>query len=155
MDEDSPLSKQFRYLIRKLSHFWNRRHKEYLVGLREAHKSERKGTPKIGKGDIVLLHDDNLKHGMWKTAIVEELVIGKDSVTRGARVRKPRNGKPEFICRSVQKLYPLEILRDKTVEERMDSEESERCEEVQKQAQRLRRASARDAQQKRRLMLDS
>eukprot|EP00795_Rhopilema_esculentum_P009901 gene9901-biopygen12613 len=92
---------------------------------------------------------------MWKTAIVEELIIGKDGVTRGARVRKPGKGKLEFICRPVQKLYPLEILRDKTVEERMDGEESERYEEVQEQAQRPRRAADRDAQWKTCIMLDS
>eukprot|EP00795_Rhopilema_esculentum_P013901 gene13901-biopygen3813 len=47
-----------------------------------------------------------------------------------------------------------EILRDKAVDERKDGEESERCEEVQEQAQRPRRAAARDAQWKTRLMLD-
>ena len=74
---------------------------------------------------------------------------------RGKVIRKPGKGKPEFICRPIQKLYPLEILRDKTVEERMDGEESEMCEEVQEQAQRPQRAAARDAQWKMRLMLDS
>ena len=156
-DEDSPLSKRYLYLTRKLSHFWNRWHKEYLLGLREAHKSEKRGSPLIREGDIVLVQDENWKRGMWKTGIIEQLIVGKDGVTRGAKVSKPGKGKYEYICRPVQKLYPLEIARENVEVERKDGEESERGEEgkVAAQAQRPHRAAAKDAQWKTRFMLDS
>ena len=162
-DDISNLHKRFLYLTRKLSHFWSRWHKEYLVGLREAHKSGKRESPNILKGDVVLVHDDNLKRGMWKMAIVEDLIVGKDGVVRGAKLRKAGKGKPEFICRPLQKLYPLECVKAKTgaeiEEEGKNCEEceteGERCAESPPGAKRPQRAAARDAQCKTRLLLDS
>ena len=41
-----------------------------------------------------VLDGEGTKRGSWKTAIVEELVSGKDSEVRGARVRVMTKGRP-------------------------------------------------------------
>ena len=146
-----------------MSHFWSRWHKEYLVGLREVHRSDKRESPNILKGDVVLVHDDNLKRGMWKMAIVEDLVVGKDGVVKGAKLRKAGKGKPEFIGRPLQKLYPLECVRAKTgveIEEEGNNGEEcetqgERCAENPPGVRRPPHAAARDAQCRTRLLLDS
>jgi hypothetical protein len=78
---------RFRYLSNRLEHFWNRRRKEYLIGLREAHRNKGDGSaiaPKVG--DVVIVQDDDRKRGEWKMAVVVELVKGRDCVVRGAKV---------------------------------------------------------------------
>ena len=42
-------------------------------------------------------------------AVVENLIKGKDNVVRGANVRVIAKGKPVYISRPVQKLYPIEV----------------------------------------------
>ena len=55
------------------------------------------------------MFEDNVKRESWKTAIVEELIKGKDNVVRGAKIRMITKGKPIRMSRPIQKLYPLEI----------------------------------------------
>ena len=40
---------------------------------------------------------------------MEELIVGKDKVVRGAKIRVITKGKPIRMSRPIQKLYPLEI----------------------------------------------
>ena len=61
------ITKRFLYLSRKLTHFWNRWSKEYLVDLREFHKLKDAMVSKIAKGDLVLVQEENVKRGSWKT----------------------------------------------------------------------------------------
>jgi hypothetical protein len=101
---------RFRYLSNRLEHFWNRWRKEYLIGLREAHRNKGDGSaiaPKVG--DVVIVQDDDRKRGEWKMAVVVELVKGRDCVVRGAKVKVVSSGRPVYLSRPVQKLYPLEI----------------------------------------------
>ena len=42
-------------------------------------------------------------------AKVEKLIIAKDKEVRGAKVRVAGKGKPVYLKRPIQKLYPLEI----------------------------------------------
>eukprot|EP00794_Sanderia_malayensis_P005770 gene5770-biopygen4684 len=51
---------------KKLIHFWNRWKREYLVSLREQHRMNKKPSNAIGKGDMVLMQDDNKKRIEWK-----------------------------------------------------------------------------------------
>ena len=61
-------------------------------------------------GDVVCVKEDNMKRNMWKLGKVEELIVGKDSVVRGAVVRISRSGKPSVLLRRpLQLLYPLEV----------------------------------------------
>ena len=40
---------------------------------------------------------------------MQDIIVGKDGVVRGASVRKIGSGKPEILNRPLQKLFPLEI----------------------------------------------
>ena len=61
------------------------------------------------EGDVVTVYGEGEKRGNWKLAKVEELIIGKDKEVRGAKVRVAGKGKPVYLKRPIQKLYPLEI----------------------------------------------
>eukprot|EP00794_Sanderia_malayensis_P012361 gene12361-biopygen9857 len=148
--------------------------KEYLVDLREFHKIKDNNPSKIGKGDLVLLYEDNVKRALWKVGIVEDLITGKDGQCRGAVVRKSGKGKSERLTRPLQKLFPLEIsskenevnteakevTRNEETNEKGESGENEREERnVESVGGRLAgnrpvRAAAKDARWKSQLMLD-
>jgi hypothetical protein len=97
-----------------IDHFWKRWSHEYLVELRENHKMKMKTkSVDINKGDVVLIHEDGVKRNSWSMAVIEDLIVGKDGVTRGATVRKMGDdGKRSRLNRPLQKLYPLEITPD-------------------------------------------
>ena len=166
LDENNDkLGKRFLYLTKKISHFWNRWRKEYLTDLREHPKLRSKSIETIEKGSVVLLQDDNVKRGIWKSAVVEELIVEKDKVVRGATVRKYGRGKPERLTRPLQRLYPLEITAKDSMStvarkecsqkdiEGGDREITEVREECGKR-NRSTRAAAKDARWKAQLMLD-
>ena len=92
----------------KNSHFWNRWRREYVTDLREFHKMKQTSSINIAKGDMVLIQEENVKRGLWKTGIVKELIYGKDGQVRGAQIRKA-GGKYETLNRPLQKIFPLEI----------------------------------------------
>ena len=101
---------RFRYLSNGFEHFWNRWRKEYLVGLREFDKNKGNGSaiaPKVS--DVVIVEDEDRKRCEWKLGIVVELIEGRDKVVRRAKVRVVCGGRPTYLSRPVQKLYPLEI----------------------------------------------
>ena len=103
-NEDS-CSKRFRRLSIRLAHFWRRWRNEYLSGRREYHRNKSTESERvIHIGDVVTVFEDNVKRGCWKTAVVEDLVIGKDKVVRGAKIRVITKGKPIRMSRPVQKL---------------------------------------------------
>lgn len=41
----------------------------------------------LAKGDVVIIKGDEKNRGLWKLGIVEELITGRDGVTREARLR--------------------------------------------------------------------
>ena len=62
-DEESEtgLLRRFRYLARLRIHFWNRWQKEYLTDLREHHRGRKEIQNQVSVGDVVLVHEDNVK----------------------------------------------------------------------------------------------
>ena len=73
-------------------------------------KKSSNSSPAVQVGDVVCVKEDNMKRNMWKLEKVEELIVGKDSVVRGAVVRISRSGKPSVLLRRpLQLLYPLEV----------------------------------------------
>ena len=101
---------RFRYLSNRLEHFWNRWRKEYLIGLREAHRNKGKESAIASSvGDVVIVEVEGRKRCEWKIAVVVELVKGRDRVVRGANVKMVSGGRPVYLSQPVQKLYPLEI----------------------------------------------
>ena len=82
--------------------------------------------------------------------MIEKLIVGRDEKVRGARVKLIAKGKPVYIDRPVQKLYPLEIRARVAQPEpsnlAVDSAALGR--------QRVKRAAALDSGWKTRVMLD-
>lgn len=149
-----------RFLARTRTHFWNRWKREYLADLREYHKGNenRKGS-EVKLSDVVLVYDENLKRSCWKLAVVERLIVGKDNVVRGALVRLIVKGKPRYLSRPVQRLYPLEV-KSKSGNEEADEARDEGTARVQEEScdsdkpRRSRRAAALDSERRTKAMLE-
>ena len=156
-EESSTLmNKRFLYLVKKLDHFWKRWRGEYLIDLRESHRCRSEETSDAKVGDVVLIHEDNVKRNQWKMGLIDDLIQGKDGQIRGAKVRIISRGKPDFIDRPLQKLFPLEVC-DGT-ERNVDRGERKKSEvniETERPRERSARAAAKDARWKSRIMLDS
>ena len=104
-----------------IGRFWKIWYREYLVNLREISiKRGRVGEePKVG--DVVVVHEDNKKRLLWRLGRVTELLKGRDSVIRGAKVKVAERGKRTTqIERPIQKLFPLEMGQ---MEKRVQREE--------------------------------
>ena len=56
------------------------------------------------EGDVVVVHEDGVKRGLWKMGVVEGLICGRDKETGGAHVRVITSGRDVHITRPVQKL---------------------------------------------------
>ena len=108
-ESETGFLRRFRYLARLRIHFWNRWRKEYLADLREHHRGSKEVQNQVSIGDVVLVHEDNVKRSKWKMGKVLELVVGKDGVVRGVKLKVITKGKPVIVNRAMQKLYPLEV----------------------------------------------
>lgn len=87
--DSNQLQKRVKHLATVLNHFWKRWRSEYLSELRESHRQSSKKAashPSISKGDIVIVHDDALPRGFWKLGRVQEVMTGRDGLTRAAVV---------------------------------------------------------------------
>ena len=97
-------------LDKRIDGFWKRWYNEYLVNLRENFRSKMRNgqTPRVG--DVVVIHEDNKRRHLWKMGKIIELIVGRDSVVRGAKVRVAGNSKRTTILeRPLEKLFPLEM----------------------------------------------
>ena len=79
-------------------------------------------------------------------AKVEQLLQGKDGQVRGAKIRENAKGKPVFINRPIQLLYPLELRSVNENEQEIPKENVK---------ERPQRAAARNSMQSTHLMLES
>jgi len=101
-----------KHLLQQFTTQWR---KEYLLGLREVHKSilQTRGGSSISVGDVVVMKDDS-KRMFWRLALVEELLTGSDGHVRAATVRAVKSGRQgQMFRRSVKHLYPLEVSAEK------------------------------------------
>ena len=111
------LTRRMSHLSRTLQHFWNRWKKEYILELREFHRTrEGKGSMYIvKKGDVVTVYDEGHPRGLWRLGKVESLVRGSDGVVRGVHVRvTSKQGYIKTLRRPLQHIYPLEIRCEPT-----------------------------------------
>ena len=109
------LTRRMSHLSRTLQHFWNRWKKEYLLELREFHRTggDRGSKYVVKEGDIVTVYDDGHARGLWRLGKVESLVHGADEVVRGVCVKvTSRTGSPKILRRPLQHIYPLEVRTD-------------------------------------------
>ena len=110
--QDYDLRKRAKYLGKCKDVVWSRCTKEYLRGLRERHHLKHKGDnahPAVG--DVVIIKSDEKNRAQWKLGVVINLIIGRDGVVRGAKLRTPKS----VIERPLQHLYPLELTCDMTM----------------------------------------
>ena len=100
---------RLRYLAKLKEHFWSRWRKEYLTDLREYHKLDHAEPDRVIQlGEPVLVYEEKVSRCNWKMGVVEKLVVGKDGRVRGAKIKLIAKGKPVYIDRPIQKLYPLQ-----------------------------------------------
>ena len=154
MKEEVSCGRRFKYITVKLEHFWKRWMDEYLIGLREYHKC-RSGNKEssLKKGDVVTVFGEGEKRGKWKLAVVKELIVGKDQRVRGERVRVAGKGKPIYLKRPLQKLYPLGIHARPGGKGEAGNAPVTRTEGILHE--RTKRAAAVNSREKTRAMLDS
>jgi len=81
--------------------------------LREFHCNKVIDDTKPVHVGVVTVYKENKKRGKWKMAEVESCIKGQDEVvTTGANTQIIAKGKPTWISRPVQRLYPIEVQRD-------------------------------------------
>ena len=106
-EHKSSMSERFQYLSKVMTHVWNRWKCEYLTDLREYQRGKHESQLRtVSVKDVVIVHEENMKRGLWKTGKVDEVIRGRDGMVRGVKVRVTTSGKPVLINRLVQTLYP-------------------------------------------------
>ena len=115
--DKSQVTSRVRHLNNLLNHFWRRWRTEYLGCLREVHsqlsRKTRGDSSVIARGDVVIVKDEHLPRGHWKLGVVQELLTGRDGLTRAAVVKVAgSNRQQSSLKRPIQLLYPLEIRSD-------------------------------------------
>ena len=115
------LGKSVLYLRTVLDHFWNRFSHTYLNKLREHYiccnryvKTSEATSIKVD--DVVVIKEDKMSpRSNWRTGRIEELVCGNDEQVRGAKIMTiSKTVRQVKISRPVQKLIPLEVVRNET-----------------------------------------
>ena len=109
-------SKRLKYIRKLIENYWKKFSSTYLNELRQMHiyRKSKSGTQKLELGDVVLIRDDNyLPRQKWRLGKIEELVIGRDGNTRGAKLKVISTTGGIHTChRPVQKLIPFEIMEE-------------------------------------------
>ena len=111
------LSRRMKHLLKTSERFWKRWKKEYLLELREFHRTSRisKGVKEtVQEGQIITVYDEGQPRGLWRVGRIEEVIPGTDGMIRSARVRvQSKTGRTTVLKRPIQHLYPLEIGHEK------------------------------------------
>lgn len=93
----------------RLTAFWNRWYKDYLLALRSAHFSKDKGKEiTLSVDDIVLIRDDKVPITFWKMGRISKVYEGTDGHVRACRIRLANSAE---ITRPIQLLTPLELYK--------------------------------------------
>ena len=81
--------------------------KEYLTELRSYHRQKKTGNSKCPMvGDLVLIKEDKKRRYFWKVGKIEELILGRKGIVRGAIICVGE--KKHNLRRPLELLYPLE-----------------------------------------------
>jgi len=114
------LTKEFRMRQKKADDFWRRWQREYLTTLWSFHEvRQQQSSTKFRRGDVAMLQEDVRRRHMWKRAVIEQLIEGRDGIIRTVLLRTPEGKK---ITRPIQLLIPLEFDQGReNVEELLSS----------------------------------
>ena len=122
--DTSYATKQFKHLNHVLNYFWRRWRTEYL---REGNTHILKRGPgnsnsQISIGEIVIVKDEHLPHGLWKLGIVQEVMKGQDGLKRAAVVKIASHDRqhtmlkrPIQLLKSTARQPPPPLLRDLSI----------------------------------------
>ncbi|XP_068716376.1 uncharacterized protein [Montipora foliosa] len=103
------LTKQMCHLSDVMNHFWRRWRDKYLVELRGSHFRSAKDNAvqtQISVSDVVVVHDKDQPHEMWRLGKVERL-IGTDSLVRSAVVKVgSKNRRSSLLKHPIQGFTP-------------------------------------------------
>jgi transposase InsO family protein len=142
--DDSEVRRRAKSQALRLKHFESRWRKEYLTSLREFHKSTGNNDQSVRVGDVVLIHSDKPRL-LWRMAVIESLIRGKDGLVRAVNLRTSK-GKTN---RPITKLYPLELVdSEKSSDSPVEREVGDPKEIVSEIPKRPVREAAKKASQK-------
>ena len=80
----------------------------------------------VSIGDIVVVHNEHLPHGLWKLGKIVSVMKGRDNLVRGATVKiGTKDGRRMVLNRPIQLLYPLEVQSQEPHPEESNSAENE------------------------------
>ncbi|XP_065069032.1 uncharacterized protein LOC135694282 [Rhopilema esculentum] len=91
--DDKNVNKRMKFLRAKLEHVWNRWSKEYLLGLREYHRTTKGGEVLPELGTLVLIIDTTIERRFWKLAKISSYIKGRDDVVRAVRLDAVSQGR--------------------------------------------------------------
>ena len=139
------------HLAKALGRFWRRWKREYLLELREFHRSQAKGgiAYTLERGEVVTVYDEGHPRGLWRLGRIEDLIQSSDGKVRGVYVRvTSKKGHAKILRRPIQHIYPLEVRSSlPPVEPCQDTAEEPApavSEDVQRRPVRRAAAQARD-----------
>ena len=100
--------------------FWRRWQRVYLTALRSFHEvRQQQASTKFTRGDVALLQEDVRPRHMWKKALIEQLIEGRDGMIHTVVLRTPEGNK---INHPIQLVIPLEVDQGgEDVEEHLSS----------------------------------
>ena len=77
-ESSATYTRRHKYLTKRLQHFWKRWQQEYLTASQESHENETAGKGRSPQeGDVVVVHEDGVRRGLWKMGVVEGLICGR------------------------------------------------------------------------------
>jgi len=119
-ETNGSLTKEFWMRQKHADYFWRRWQREYLTTLRSFHDvRQQQASTKFKRGDVTVLQENVRPRHMWKTAVIEQLIEGRDRMIRTVVFRTPEGNK---ITRPVQLVIPLKVEQGGVdVEERLSS----------------------------------
>jgi hypothetical protein len=106
-ETNGSLTKEFRMRQKLADDFWRRWQREYLTTLRSFNEvRQQQASTRLRRGDVALLQEDVRPRHMWKKALIEQLIEGRDGRIRTVVLRTPEGRK---ITRPIQLVIPLEV----------------------------------------------
>ena len=90
-------------LEERLKMFWNRWQNDYLKHLPLPKRKDKFGRLEIGS--VVLIREDNCPKLQWPMGVVEELIEGRDGISRAVKVRTKKG----ILLRPIQRLHDMEL----------------------------------------------
>ena len=101
---EKDLRKRAKFLQRTKDAIWHRWTSEYVRALRERHRLKHSNSKNpFSEGDVVIIKSEERNRHFWPLGVIEKLILGRDGVTRAAKVQSRKT----VLERAIQHLYRL------------------------------------------------